>query len=1079
MPKIPTDIGGRRTPRPQRGVVSVRAGVEADAMARAGQAAGSGLEALGRGTRGAADNLYRMEQERDEFQAAQVRSKFLQDQIALESEFDKDQDWRTQKQRYGERLGKLRSAAAQSIANPRVRAQFEMDSQVALARGEAAISAKAWQREVDEGRAGLDGMLMGNMDAALAARDPGVRDDLVKSTLSAVDRAFGAGYIGAQEATKYKAEFGQNFARRSIELLPPDQRIKMLLPPQAVTTAPEVAEAPLLPMATDRAISSAGGADADTLKRIAWLESRGEADAVNPQSGASGPFQFMPATAAQYGVADPADPAQAAKGAARLLEDNRRALRGILSREPTPAELYLAHQQGAAGAGALLANPKSNALVILTAVYGSAAKAKAALEQNGGNIDQTAGEFANMWLDRFNGGPTVTAESLTTPGGGWDFSQKTGTAVDLLPPDVRQSLLDSAISDAQKGRDDARKAAQLDVALSFGDAKQSAYLTGQVEPGKREAILAAYPNETGAGMVADLDTAAQEGRDVKLVQTSTLAEDATMLRDLAAVASIPGPGSEQAARRYDQVAKAIKTKHDAISADPAAYARESSPAVDDAWTAATAEPGNAHLLRSAVMLTEAEQGRLGVDPTARRAMPETVAQSVVAGVMGEKTPKNQLDTLLQFVDMGDPEISRRVLADLSEVKGGLPAGTALIADIAIEGGNRPLAEKLWTELNADTKGAELGSAGNKAIDETLSAGIVGIFAGQAAVTGDTGAAANQAQQLRSAAAQIAKARGMLTGDFEAAAREAVTDLTSQFAMLSDDSFAQVYYPIRLEDENPGALERGLLTLRKEAANAFPQDPYSQATARDVASMAVWVNDRDGVSLIVPGSNRYLMHVSYDDAVKRGIQVTIGEAIDQERKAWPLTIPKPEGPVEPMVAPNDPDITQRIKQKFKATAAHDLVVVDSRAKGMTDGRKVEFYPPDERDNPNPGKLTVEVFDPSLRGEDLDNIVAADFLHYLGKNDPVLIDLRQQFAMSLTSEQKQIDRDAYRRAQSGEFGDPEERSFDEWFETHRLDQYLGAMLLPEGSSDRREWMSIMTPKQRGILDRIEHYLKTGKP
>jgi hypothetical protein len=870
-------------------VVSVRTGVEADAMARAGQAAGSGLEALGRGARGAADNLYRMEQERDEFQAAQVRSKFLQDQIALESEFDKDQDWRTQKQRYGERLGKLRTAAAESIANPRVRAQFELDSQVALARGEAAISAKAWQKEVDEGRAGLDGLLMGNMDAALAARDPGVRDDLVKSTLSAVDRAFGAGYIGAQEATKYKAEFGQNFARRSIELLPPDQRIKMLLPPQAVTTAPEVAEAPLLPMATERAIGS--GADAETLKRIAWLESRGEADAVNPQSGASGPFQFMPATAAQYGVADPSDPVQAAKGAARLLEDNRRALRGILSREPTPAELYLAHQQGAAGAGALLANPKSNALVILTAVYGSAAKAKAALEQNGGNIDQTAGEFANMWLDRFNGGPTVTADSLTTPEGGWDFSQKTGTAVDLLPLDVRQSMLDGAISDAQKGRDDARKAAQLDVALGFGDAKQSAYLTGQVEPGKREAILAAYPNETGAGMVADLETAAQEGRDMKLVQTSTLAEDATMLRDLAAVASTPGPGSEQAARRYDQVAKAIKAKHDAISADPAAYARESSPAVDDAWTAATAEPGNAHLLRSAVMLTEAEQGRLGVDPTARRAMPETVAQSVVAGVMGEKTPKNQLDTLLQFVDMGDPEISRRVLADLSGVKGGLPAGTALVADIAIDLGNRPLAEKLWTELNADTKGAELGSAGNKAIDETLSAGIVGVFAGQAAVTGDTGAAANQAQQLRSAAAQIAKARGMLTGDFEAAAREAVTDLTSQFALLSDDSFAQVYYPIRLEDENPGALERGLLTLRKEAANAFPQDPYSQATARDVAAMAVWVNDRDGMSLIVPGSNRYLMHVSYDDAVKRGMEP---DALEQGQKEWVLPgVQKPE------------------------------------------------------------------------------------------------------------------------------------------------------------------------------------------
>ena len=173
--------------------------------------------------------------------------------------------------------------------------------------------------------------------------------------------------------------------------------------------------------------------------------------------------------------------------------------------------------------------------------------------------------------------------------------------------------------------------------------------------------------------------------------------------------------------------------------------------------------------------------------------------------------------------------------------------------------------------------------------------------------------------------------------------------------------------------------------------------------------------------------------------------------------------------------NDETLETRVKRKFKAIEPFDLKIIDSRAKGISDGRKLDFYSADERDNPAPGRLTVEVFDPSFTGEALENIIAADFLHFLGKNDANLVQLRGQFRQAMTEEQKAIDRQAYARAVQG---GSETRPFDQWFDQHRLDQYLGAGLLPKGSANRADWMRILTPEQKEIQTQIEQYLRTGK-
>jgi hypothetical protein len=135
------------------------------------------------------------------------------------------------------------------------------------------------------------------------------------------------------------------------------------------------------------------GLPAGYLHTTAGIESSHNPNAKNPRSSAGGLFQFIDSTARQYGLKNRFDPVQATDAAARLARDNAQQLRRVLGRDPTGAELYLAHQQGGAGAAKLLANPNAPA----TSIVG-----RDAVRLNGGNANMTAGQFANLWISKFN-----------------------------------------------------------------------------------------------------------------------------------------------------------------------------------------------------------------------------------------------------------------------------------------------------------------------------------------------------------------------------------------------------------------------------------------------------------------------------------------------------------------------------------------------------------------------------------------------------------------------------------------------------------------------------------------------------
>lgn len=161
--------------------------------------------------------------------------------------------------------------------------------------------------------------------------------------------------------------------------------------------------------------ASSFGIPADYLRRLAVIESANDPNARNP-SGASGLFQFMPGTAADYNLSNPFDPVASAYAAAAYTRDSYNSLMSALGRAPTSSELYLAHQQGRGGAVALLsAAPGTSAVDALAPLYGgNRNRALQAVIQNAGQAEMSAAAFATHVQEYYLGGNLGT-EGAASP----------------------------------------------------------------------------------------------------------------------------------------------------------------------------------------------------------------------------------------------------------------------------------------------------------------------------------------------------------------------------------------------------------------------------------------------------------------------------------------------------------------------------------------------------------------------------------------------------------------------------------------------------------------------------------------
>lgn len=150
--------------------------------------------------------------------------------------------------------------------------------------------------------------------------------------------------------------------------------------------------------------------------RVINLESGGDPNAVS--GSYKGLAQFSAPLMKKYGVSDPGDVAQNAGALMQEAAENRPALARVLGRDPTAAELYLAHQQGVGGAAAQLANPDRPAWQNMASTAEGRTKgpdwARQAIwgnmtpqmkEQFPGGVDTvTGGDFTKLWGQRYNRG---------------------------------------------------------------------------------------------------------------------------------------------------------------------------------------------------------------------------------------------------------------------------------------------------------------------------------------------------------------------------------------------------------------------------------------------------------------------------------------------------------------------------------------------------------------------------------------------------------------------------------------------------------------------------------------------------
>jgi hypothetical protein len=155
---------------------------------------------------------------------------------------------------------------------------------------------------------------------------------------------------------------------------------------------------------------SAGVPNGYTARTIS-IESNWGQTPDRPGSQYKGLAQGNDAWNKRYGVTDPYDPTQVSNALLSEAQDNRALLTGALGRPPTAGEYYLAHQQGGAGAAALLENPNKPAWQAIRKFYSSDSVAQQAIWGNmspsmkaqfpDGPTSVPAGAFAQLWSGRY------------------------------------------------------------------------------------------------------------------------------------------------------------------------------------------------------------------------------------------------------------------------------------------------------------------------------------------------------------------------------------------------------------------------------------------------------------------------------------------------------------------------------------------------------------------------------------------------------------------------------------------------------------------------------------------------------
>ena len=136
------------------------------------------------------------------------------------------------------------------------------------------------------------------------------------------------------------------------------------------------------------------------------------------------------------------DPDASALMAGALAQDNRAALTPVLGRDPEPAELYLAHFLGAAGAGKFLSAMSSDPTAAAASLLPAAAAANRSIFYAPGGAPRSLGGVMDLIRDKLGNAmgdqpdspyPTSAAGSFAMAQTGWQASATRPPAAPAMP----------------------------------------------------------------------------------------------------------------------------------------------------------------------------------------------------------------------------------------------------------------------------------------------------------------------------------------------------------------------------------------------------------------------------------------------------------------------------------------------------------------------------------------------------------------------------------------------------------------------------------------------------------------------
>jgi hypothetical protein len=428
----------RDVPRQRREVIGQTVAEAGQQIARTGREIGAAVDrslAVDR-------NIELQQKEQDDaLDLAKARADWNQRRILEDDkyQFEKNPDIQKWEKGYTGNIENHRKASSSLIRNPRLREKFEIETTDDVVQGTVTIRNRALGIDRDKRKAEA---MVGIEDAAVLAAKPGLddktADDVVARTNQSIQALVDAGVIDHTTAVTMRRDFVKRTAGLRLDA----------------------------DKAEDPARTKAWLEGSDYYAKLSGQESSNDDAAKNPDSTATGRYQFLEGTWADIMKAHPelgltaegrTDRAQQEKAVRVFTADNAKALRAA-GQPVTEATLYLAHFMGPAGAIKMLtANPNEDA----TKAFPTEA-AKNASIFNG----RTVGEVIALQTEGFSGSYGLAPEYYG-----------------LLDPETRMATLSEVTKVVEKDERDGMVIAYADeiVRAASGDQKAVAKMLSEIK----------------------------------------------------------------------------------------------------------------------------------------------------------------------------------------------------------------------------------------------------------------------------------------------------------------------------------------------------------------------------------------------------------------------------------------------------------------------------------------------------------------------------------------------------------------------------------------------------------------------